>query len=64
MRHKVLWFLAAVSLSSGIAAADPIRYRPQPERARTWVLLATGLFLEAARKPRRAVTLPFTGGVR
>jgi hypothetical protein len=58
MRHNVLWFLAAVSLFSGIAAADPTRYRPQPERARAWVLHAAGLFLEEARKPRRAVTLP------
>lgn len=58
MRHKVLWFLAAVSLSSSVAAAEPVRYRPQPERARVWVLDAGGLFLEQAGKPRRAVTLP------
>lgn len=58
MRHKVLWFLAAVLLSSGIAAADPLRHRPQPERARTWVIDAAGMFVKEGGKPRRAVTLP------
>ena len=58
MRYKVLWFLAAVSLSSGIAAGDPLRYRPQPERARAWVIEAAGLFLEEGSKSRRAVALP------
>jgi hypothetical protein len=57
MRHKVLWLLAAVLLSSGIAAADPLRYRAQPERARVWVIDAAGLFVEEGRM-RRAVTLP------
>lgn len=58
MRHKVLWFLAAVSLTSGVAASDLLRYRPQPELTRVWVLDAGGLFLEEAGKPRRAFTLP------
>jgi hypothetical protein len=59
MRNKILWFSAAVLLSlSGNAAADPLRYRAQPERARAWVIDADGLFLEEARKPRRAVRLP------
>jgi hypothetical protein len=59
MRNKILWFSAAVLLSlSSNAAADPFRYRAQPERARAWVIDADGLFLEEARKPRRAVTLP------
>jgi hypothetical protein len=57
MRYKILWLLAAV-LISGNAAAEPLRYRPQPERARTWVLDAQGLFLEQARQPRLAVKLP------
>jgi hypothetical protein len=57
MRNKMLWFLAAV-LVSGHAAADPFRYRAQPERARAWVIEGSGLFLEEARKPRRAVELP------
>jgi hypothetical protein len=57
MRHKILWCLAAVSLSSGIAAADPLRYRAQPERARVWVIEAAGLFVEEGRV-RRAVALP------
>jgi hypothetical protein len=57
MRSKILWFLAAASLFSSAAVADPLRYRAQPERARAWVLDAGGLFLEEARKPRRAITL-------
>src|SRR5687768_517442 len=57
MRYQVLWFLAAVSFFSSTAAADPLRYRPQPELARAWVLDADGLFLEEARKPRRAIKL-------
>lgn len=56
MRSKILWFLAAV-LVSGSAAADPFRYRPQPERARTWVIDENGLYLEQAGKPRRAIAL-------
>jgi hypothetical protein len=59
MGYKVLWFSAAISLLlAGNAAADPLRYRSQPERARAWVIDADGLFLEEARKPRRAVRLP------
>ncbi len=59
MRTKVLWFSAAVLLLvSGTAAADPYRYRQQPERARAWVINAEGLFLEQAGKPTRAVMLP------
>ena len=59
MLHKTFWFSAAVSLLvASEAAADPLRYRVQPERARTWVIDANGLFLEEARKPRRAIALP------
>jgi len=58
MRNKVLWFLAAVSLFASTAAADPLRYRAQSERGRAWIIDANGLFLEEARKPRRAITLP------
>ena len=58
MRRKVLWVFTAVSLLSGLALAEPLRYRAQPERARAWVLDAQGLFLEQAGKPRRAVRLP------
>jgi hypothetical protein len=58
MRNKAFVFFAAVSLVSGIAAAEPLRYRAQPEFARTWVLDAHGLFLEQAGKPRRALKLP------
>jgi hypothetical protein len=47
MRNKILWFLAAVSLSSGTGAAE-----------QTWVLNADGVYLQQARKPRVAVTLP------
>jgi hypothetical protein len=58
MRHKVLWFFATLSLVSGIAAAEPFRYRAQPERARAWLIDAGELILEQAGKPRRAITLP------
>ena len=58
MRNKVLWFLLAVSLFAGTAAADPLRYRAQSERGRAWVIDAGGLFLEETRKPRRAIALP------
>ena len=61
MGHKVLvlWFSAAVLLLvSGSAAADPLRYRAQPERARVWSISEGGLFVEEARKPRRAIELP------
>jgi hypothetical protein len=54
---KIFWFLAAI-LVSGNAAADNLRYRAQPERGRAWVIDAGGLFLEEARKPRRAIQLP------
>jgi hypothetical protein len=58
MRHQALWFSAAVALLiTSEAAADPYRYRTQPERARSWVIDANGLFLEEARKPRRAIAL-------
>ena len=57
MRSKLFWFLAAVLVSSS-ANADPYRYRAQPERARAWVIDGNELFLEEARKPRRAITLP------
>lgn len=55
---KGIPFLAALALSCGIAAADPLRYRPEPERARTWLIAADGLFLEEPRKPPREVKLP------
>ena len=59
MSHKALGFLAAIlSFAAAQAAADPLRYRAQPERERGWVIDAKGLFLEQARKPRRALTLP------
>ena len=58
MRNKIIWFLAAVSLFASTAAADPLRYRAQSERGRAWVIDAGGLFLEEARKPRRAIALP------
>lgn len=57
MRRKVLWFFTVLSLASGIALAEPLRYRAQPERARAWVLDAQGLFLEQAGQPRRPVRL-------
>ena len=56
MSKKALWFLAAISICAS-AAADPLRHRAQPERGRAWVIEANGLFLEEARKPRRAITL-------
>lgn len=59
MRNKVLWSSTALLLLvSASTAADPLRYREQPERARAWVINAKGLFLERAGKPTRAVTLP------
>ena len=57
MRSKILW-LAAALLVSGQASADPFRSRPQPERGRTWLIEGNALYLEEARKPRRAVELP------
>ena len=58
MRSKALWFSAAVLLLvSGNAAADPFRYRAQSERGRVWAISEEGLFLEEARKPRRAIPL-------
>jgi len=58
MSHKVLWFCtAALLLVSGSLAAEPFRYRPQPELARAWVIDGDTLFLEEARKPRRAIKL-------
>ena len=57
MSYKALWF-SVLLIVSGIAAADPYRYRVQPERGRAWVIDAGGLFLEEARKPRRAIQLP------
>lgn len=57
MRSKIFWLLAAI-LVSGNVAADNLRYRAQPERGRAWVIDAGGLFLEEARKPRRAIRLP------
>jgi hypothetical protein len=47
MRNKVLWFLAAVSLLSGTAAAE-----------QTWVLDGDGVYVQQARKPRLEVKLP------
>ena len=49
---------ALMLLLFGSAAAEPLRYRAQPERARAWVLDAQGFFLEQAGRPRRAITLP------
>ena len=57
MNRKSFCFLAAVLLL-GNAAAEPVRYRAQPERDRAWVIDAGGLFLLEARKPRRAIELP------
>jgi hypothetical protein len=58
MRNKVLWFFASMLLC-GIAAAEPLRHRAQPELGRTWVIDDAGeLFLEERRKPRRAIKLP------
>jgi hypothetical protein len=47
MRNKVLWFLAAVSLLSGTAAAE-----------QTWLLDADGVFLQRPGKARAAIKLP------
>ena len=47
MSSKVLWFLAAVSLSSASAAAEP-----------TWVLDADGVVLQQPGKARVAIKLP------
>jgi hypothetical protein len=58
MRQKFLWLFTTLSLASGSAAAEPLRYRAQEDRARAWVLDAGGLFLEQAGKPRRLVRLP------
>ncbi len=59
MSPKTFWFSAAVMLLLfGNAAADPFRYRAQPERARTWLIDAGELFLQQAGKPRRAIRLP------
>ena len=58
MSHKALGFVAAIlSLAAAQTAADPLRYRAQPERERAWVIDAKGLFLEEARKPRRGISL-------
>ena len=58
MSQKFFWFSAAAALLiANEAAADPLRYRVQPERARSWVIEGGGLFLEEARKPRRAIEL-------
>lgn len=59
MRSKFFSFCAAVFLLvSASAAADPFRYREQPERGRAWVIDGQGLFLEQTGKPRRPVALP------
>lgn len=47
MSRKILWFLAAFSLLSGTAAAEP-----------TWVLNVDGIYLQQAGKARVAVKLP------
>jgi hypothetical protein len=47
MRNKVLWFLAAVSLLSGTAAAE-----------QTWLLNVDGVYLQQARNARVEVKLP------
>ncbi len=57
MSNKKLCFLAGMLFFAGTAAADPLRYRAQPERERAWVIDAKGLFLEEARKPRRGISL-------
>lgn len=58
MRHQLLWIsLAASVLVSGASAAEPLRYRAQPDHGRAWVIDADGLFLEEARKPRRGIRL-------
>jgi hypothetical protein len=55
-RSCFLGFFAAV-LVSGNVAADPLRYRAQPERARTWLIETDQLFLDEAGKPRRVMEL-------
>jgi hypothetical protein len=55
--NRIFWLLAAALVSSTVAA-ESYRHRAQPEQARTWVIDANGLFLEEARKPRRAISLP------
>ena len=61
MRHKAFWFSAAVSLLiTSEAAADPYRYRTQPERA-SWVIDANGLFL--SRRARRAARSSCPSGI-
>lgn len=47
MSNKALWFLAAVFLLSGTAAAE-----------QTWVLNVDGVYLQQARKARVGVRLP------
>jgi hypothetical protein len=47
MSNRSLWFLAAVSLLSGTAAAE-----------QTWVLDADGVYLQQPGKPRVGVKLP------
>jgi hypothetical protein len=47
MRNKILWFLAAVSLLSGTAAAE-----------QTWVLNVDGVYLQQAGKVRVEIKLP------
>jgi hypothetical protein len=59
MSPKSFWScVVAMLLLFGNAAADPVRYRPQPERARAWVIESGELFLQQAGKPRRAIALP------
>ena len=57
MHNRILCLLAAIA-ASGPAAADFIRYQPQPATARAWVIDSNGLYLEEAGKPRRALQLP------
>ena len=58
MRHKILGFSTAVVLLACVGAtAEPLRYRAQPELERAWIIDRQGLFLEEARKPRRAIRL-------
>jgi hypothetical protein len=58
MSNKSLWFLAAISLFASTAAADPIRYRAQPDGTRAWLIERGGLFVEEPRKARRPIDLP------
>lgn len=57
MRYRTLCFLAAVSLFSVVAAADPLRYRVQADRGRAWFIDADRLVLEEPGKPPRAIVL-------